>query len=182
MRSRGSRHTRDLALCAIISALAVLVLFLGSVIEVLDLTAAMLASILCVVILIEIGSFWPWLTYAVTATLSLLLLPNKLPAAVFLLTGYYPIIKQKLEKLKKPLAWLLKILIFNIICTVFFLSCTLFFPSVDMMLVSSFGKTLNYVICYAVGNLVFIVYDLALSRLISYYIFVLRDRLRLNKK
>jgi hypothetical protein len=35
---------------------------------------------------------------------------------------------------------------------------------------------------YAAGNLIFVLYDIALSRFITYYIFVLRDRLRIGKK
>ena len=159
-----------------------LILFLGSLVDVLDLTVAMIASILCTVVLIEVGRFWPWLTYAVVAALSLLLLPNKVPAVVFLLTGYYPIIKQKLEKLKKLIAWPIKIVIFNAICTVFLLVCSFFLPGVDMAFFPSLGKAMNTVIIYAIGNAVFVLYDIALSRLITYYLFVLRDRLKLNKK
>ena len=179
---KRKKRTRDLTLCAIISALCVLVLLLGSVFDVFDLTAAMIASIFCAVTVIEVGGFWPWLTYATVTVLSLILLPNKLPAAVFLLTGYYPIIKQKLERLKKSVSWILKILIFNAISTAFFFICKLFFTNVDLMLLPSAGKTLNIVLGYALGNLVFVLYDIALSKIITYYVFVLRNRLKIGKK
>lgn len=182
MSARKSTRTRELTLCAIISALCVLVLLLGSFLDVLDLTAAMLASVFCTVVVIEVGKLWPWLTYATVSVLSLVLLPNKLPAAVFLLTGYYPIIKQKLERLKKPVAWILKIIIFNVICTAFFFMCSLFFVGVDLMLIPSVGKTANIVLGYAVGNAVFVLYDIALSKIIIYYVFSLSDRLRIRKK
>lgn len=179
---RQDTKTKKLVLCAIFSALSVMILFLGSVVDVLDLTAAMLASTLCAVVLIEAGQLWPWLTYAVTAAASLIMLPNKLPAVIFLLTGYYPIIKQKLERLNKIVSWVLKILIFNVLLTVFLLVCSSFFPSADLVLFAGLSKEINALIGYAAGNVVFVLYDIALSRLITYYVFVLRDRLRIGKK
>ena len=182
MKSRISKRTRDLSLCAILSALGVLVLFLGSLIDVLDLSAAMIASLLCIAVIFEAGRFWPWLTYSVTAILALLMLPNKIPAVIYIMTGYYPIIKRLVEKLPKAFAWIVKLAVFNVLLTVFLLICSSFFPNVDLMLVPSIGKEYNILIGYAVGNLVFVLYDIALKRLIGYYFFVLRDKLRLNKR
>ncbi len=169
-------------LSAILSALGVLILFLGSVVDVLDLTAAMLASILSAVVLIEAGRHWPWLMYAVTAAIALLLLPNKLPAVIFAMTGYYPIVKQRLERMKSFIPWALKLVLFNALFTVFLLLCSTFFPSVDLLLIPSLSRELNALIAYALGNGVFVLYDIALSKLITYYIFVLRDRLRIGRK
>ena len=66
-----------MALCAVLSALGVVLLYLGSFIEVLDLSVALLASLAIVVLVIERGGAYPMMTYGVTALLSLLLLPNK---------------------------------------------------------------------------------------------------------
>ena len=182
MMANRSSKTKELVLCAVFSALSVLILFLGSVIDVLDLTAAMLASILCAAVLIEVGKFWPWLTYATAAILSVLLLPNKLPALIYVLTGYYPIVKQKIERLNKILTWAIKIVLFNALMTLFLLLCSSFFPGVDLVLFAGLSPLLNTVIAYAAGNAVFVLYDIALSRLVTYYIFVLRDRLRIGKR
>ena len=182
MKSRISKRTRDLSLCAILSALGVLVLFLGSLIDVLDLSAAMIASMLCIAVIFEAGRFWPWLTYAVTAILAILLLPNKIPAIIYIMTGYYPMIKRLVERLPRVFAWILKLVVFNALLTLFLLICSSFFPNVDLMLVPSIGREYNILIGYAVGNLVFVLYDIALKRLIGYYFFVLRDKLRLNKR
>ena len=77
---RRSGKIKTLALCSMLAALGVVVLLLGSFIEVLDLSAAMLASLILVITVIETGKAWPWLTYSVTALTALLLLPYKLPA------------------------------------------------------------------------------------------------------
>ena len=66
-----------MTLCAVLSALGVVLLYLGSFIEVLDLSVALLASLAIVVLVIERGGAYPMMTYGVTALLSLLLLPNK---------------------------------------------------------------------------------------------------------
>ncbi|MBE6600221.1 MAG: hypothetical protein E7640_03355 [Ruminococcaceae bacterium] len=178
----GKTNTRKLALSAILCAFSVLLIFLGSVIDVMDLTAAMLASILIAVVLIEAGGNWPWLTYAAVSVLSFLLIPNKLPAVIFILTGYYPIIKQRLERLNPFVSYLLKLLVFNVLMTVFLFICSSFFPGVDLLLIPSLSRGANIAIAYALGNAVFVLYDFALSKLITYYIFVLRDRLRIERK
>ena len=182
MKSRISKKTRDLALCAIISALGVLVLFLASLVDVLDLSAAMIASILCVAVIFEAGGIWPWLTYAVTALLAILLLPNKIPAVIYIMTGYYPMVKRLVERLPKMFAWIIKIAVFNALLTMFLFVCMGFFPNVDLSLFPSIGREYNTLIGYAVGNFIFVLYDIALKRLIGYYFFVLRDKLRLNRR
>jgi len=101
---------------------------------------------------------------------------------IFILTGYYPIIKQRLERLNPFVSYLLKLLVFNVLMTVFLFICSSFFPGVDLLLIPSLSRGANIAIAYALGNAVFVLYDFALSKLITYYIFVLRDRLRIERK
>lgn len=169
-------------LCAIIAAIGVVVLMLGSVIDVLDLTAGALAGMLGVFVVLEVGGYWPWMTYGVTAVLSLLLLPNKFPALIFVLTGFYPALKQKIERLPRVISWVLKIILCNLLMTAAIFITSKLFLAVDMMLIPGIDDVWNYVAIYAAGNLIFVLYDIALSRFITYYIFVLRDRLRIGKK
>ncbi len=177
------RSIKLLTLCAVLSALGVVILFMGSMIEVLDLSAAIFASLLITVAVIEGGSYWPWLTYAVTTLTAMLLLPAKLAAVVFALSGYYPIIKEKLEKLKnRPLVWCIKIVIFNLALTVLLLVLKSFLPAVDISLISGIGQIINYIIIYVAGNLIFVLYDILLTRIVAFYIFRLRDKLKFGKK
>lgn len=87
MTSKNKRHNNVLSLTvsAMVSALSVTVLYLGSVIEVLDLTMALVASLLITFVYTEIGDRWEWLSYAVTGLLSALLFQNKFIAAVYIL-------------------------------------------------------------------------------------------------
>lgn len=175
--SRTAKKTKCIALCALLAALGVAVLWIGSVIDVLDLSAAMFASILTVIPVIEYKKYWPWLTYGVTAAAALLLLPNKLPAVMYLLAGYYPIVKSKLEKLRRPLSQTLKFLLFNLSLAVTVIFCRLFLPSVDLSLIPGVSGVWNYMILFAVGNGMFFLYDLMLSKMILLYIIKLRKKL-----
>ena len=76
-RDDRRRHTKNLALAALLSALGVVLLYVGAVVEVLDMSMAMLASFPIVFAVVEMGGAWPWLMYAVTGALSLILLPQE---------------------------------------------------------------------------------------------------------
>ena len=165
-----------------LAALGVVVLLLGSFIEVLDLSAAMLASLILVITVIETGKAWPWLTYSVTALTALLLLPYKLPAVMYLLAGYYPIVKEKLERLPRVLAWVIKLLIFNVSLALVLISLKLFLPSVSIELIPGMNMLYTYIAYYAAGNVVFVLYDILLTRIVSFYILKLRDRLGISIK
>ena len=118
--SRGiSNKTKKLTLGAILSAMGVALLIIGSFIETLDLTMAALASFFCIFAVIELGGVYPWLIFSVTGVLSVILMPYSMTGWFYLLFfGYYPILKEKLERLKKPLAWILKVLILNVALTI----------------------------------------------------------------
>jgi len=93
------KSTKRLTLCAVLTALGVVVLSLGSLLEVLDLSAAALAGMLVVIVVIEVGGPWPWLVWAATGFISLLL-PLKTAAVFYLIfAGYYPILKEKIDEI-----------------------------------------------------------------------------------
>lgn len=172
----GKNNTKKLTVCAMLCALGVVLLLLGSFVEVMDIAMAALASLLCIFAVIEYGGAAPWLVFSVTGILSLVLLPNKTPAAMYVVfLGYYPIIKEKLEKLKKPIAWLLKELIFNVaLVALFFIVKFLLMPNVS-------DPLWLYAALIALAELTFLLYDIALTRLITFYIIKLRHRFKFIK-
>jgi len=174
MRGEGKKATRRLTASAILAALGVVLLLLGSFVQVLDLSMAAIASILVVFAVIEIGGKYPMLIYAVTSVLSLLLLPVKTAALIyFVFAGYYPILKAVLEgRLTKPVAWLLKVVIFGAAVAVgLFAAGKLFFMDLSWIFANWW-----FLLCLLP---VFVLYDIALTRLISAYLGKWRDRLRL---
>jgi hypothetical protein len=111
-RTRRSRTTRYMATCAVLCAVAVVMLGLGAVIEVLDLTAAAAAALVLLPVLLCYGTKYALLSYAVTAVLGVLLMPQSLAAWMFAgLTGFYPVIKQRLDRLPRLVGWLIKLLL-----------------------------------------------------------------------
>ena len=167
------KDTKKLTVCAMLSALGVVLLLLGSFVEVVDLSMAAIASLLCVFAVVEYGGAAPWLVYAVTGVLSFVLLPNKTPAAMYVVfLGYYPIIKEKIERLKNPIAWLCKELVFNASLAVLLLAFKfLIMPTVNY-------AWWIYLGIVALAEVVFVLYDIALTRLITFYIVNLRHRFR----
>ncbi|MBR2353994.1 MAG: hypothetical protein IKA76_05790, partial [Clostridia bacterium] len=137
-----------------------------------------IASLLCVFAVIEYGGGAPWMVFATTSLLSLLLLShNRAPAMMYLLFfGYYPIIKEKLEKKPRLVAWILKEVIFNVALIVLLLLTHLFlFPAATL------GSMLYYYVFLALAaEVIFPVYDVALTRLITLYLFRLRKRFRIK--
>ncbi len=153
------------------SALGVAILYLGSFIEVLDISMAVLASLICAIIVIEYGGAASFAIWGVTSILSLLLLPQKFPALIYaIFFGYYPIIKEGLERIKSRIVqWVIKLLIFNAAALLLLLASKLFVVEVPE------GFAME-IIFFALSNLMLILYDVALTRIISYYIFRLRKR------
>lgn len=158
-----------------LSALGVILLYVGSVIQVADLSMAVLASLLCVFAVIEYGKSAPWLVFGVTSVLSLVLLPQKTPAVVYtLFFGFYPILKERFEKFDRVRCIVFKELVFNAALIVILLAMKflfLEFTDIPFML---------YLIAIVLCEAVFLVYDFALTRLISLYVYKLRKRFRIK--
>lgn len=168
MANRASNKIKRMTLSAMLIALGVLFLFLGSLLDVLDLSTAALASLLVVYAVLELGSAYPYAIWLGTTLLGLLLLPQKSPVIFYaLFAGYYPIAKAALEKkLPRWLAWILKLAIFHVALVLFALVLKFFFPGE----LSGYTETLWLPFAlYGLALACFVLFDLALSRLVPFY-------------
>jgi hypothetical protein len=166
-----------MVLAAVLSALGVVILLIGSLVQVLDISMAVIASLLVVFAVIELRGPYPYLVYAVTSAVSLLVLPVKSAALIYLLfAGYYPIIKAALEgHLTRTLAWIIKLVVFNLVLGVtVLLAVLLVFSEIPPEWVKYWWLLLAL-------EPVFLLYDVALTRLITVYVLRLRQRLRFLK-
>lgn len=105
-----------------------------------------------------------YLCWGAASVLGLVLLPDKGVALLFLsFFGLYPVVKERVESLRKlPVEWVLKLAYFNIVLTLgWFVLRSLFLPNPPPWL----GE--NALLVYAAGNVVFVIYDVGLSRLIA---------------
>lgn len=181
MKRKDSRKSiKQLTVSAMLVALGVIFLGIGSLLEVLDISMAVIASFCVIIAIIEYGKGTPWMVYAAISVLSFLLIPNKLPAIFFtLFFGFYPIIKEKLEGKNKIIRWVLKELIFNvclaIIMLIYFL---LFFQGLSLSIPLSLPWVIVIAVILCEG--IFILYDIALTRMITFYVIKLRNRLKLK--
>ena len=189
--SRGvSEKTKKLTMSAVLAAMGVVLLMIGAFVEVLDLSMAAMASFFCIFSVIEMGKGYPWLIYATTGVLSIVLMPFSLGGWCYLLFfGFYPIIKEKIEKLSRVASWIVKLGIFNILVTVFLIVFRFLFLNdfniVIQELSAILGGTNSYAIMaicvYAVLNVIFVLYDITLTRLIILYLTRIRGKFKFLK-
>ena len=100
-----------MALGGVLAALAVVIMSMGTLIPVATYVCPMLAVLILELVRKTCGNRVAWAWYGAVAVLSGLMAPDKEAAAVFLVLGYYPMVKPKLDRLKGK--WLWKGLLFN---------------------------------------------------------------------
>ncbi len=178
MPKKTSTQVKYLTVSAMLSALGVVILGLGAVIEVLDISVAVIASLLVTYAVIEIGGAYPWLIWVVTSIIALLLLPLKTPVLFYaLLTGYYPIIKQKIERRMARLpAWGVKLGVLTLSLLVIWAVMWLFAPT----LLETTGGWVMIAATLVLGVFAFVLYDICLTRLITVYFVKLQKRFRMK--
>jgi len=160
------KRVKNLAYAAMAAALGTSLLFLAGVLPTAKLALAGLAGLLGIVIRMRCGLPWGMASFAATALLSLLLVPQKAVSILYaLFLGYYPVIKSSLERFSsKVLRWTLKLLLFNaalaLLAALGRAVFTLGLPADSRLLPALLLG----------ANAVFVVYDLALTQLILFYL------------
>ena len=164
------KKTKILSVCSLMAAMCVAVLSIGSLIESLDITLAMLAGVVVMVVATEYGDRAGFAVFAVAGLLSLLL-PGKSPAILFLaLGGWYPIVQKKINMLQPLLARVVKFAIFNGVLILLLL--------VSVGVTGITDPKWMYAALFVIGNLCFYLYDRLLDRVMIWYILKLRKRLK----
>ncbi len=174
MRSQKMRRqTICLTLSALLAALGVVLLGLGSLFETLDLSMAALASFFCIYAVIEMRGGYPWMIWAVTTGLAFLILPQKTPALFYLFLGHYPMIKALTERLPRTVSWVIKLVWLH-------LSGLLIFLTMRFLLAPSATwdfRAWYWILLYLGVLAAFILFDLALTRIITFYLVRLQKRI-----
>ena len=180
-RLERSNRTKRVAVSGMMVALGVIILYMGSLIEVLDISMAAIASLLCIITVIEYGKLYALLVFGATALAAMLLLPEKFtPSLYALLIGYYPILKELIERIGKKsgkrgfsiVRWAIKIVFFNAALLIVALVAI-------YVLILPESEEWMEITLLLLGNAAFVLYDIALTRMISLYIFRIRRRFRL---
>lgn len=104
------KKTKQMAFCAIMSALGVVILLLGSLIEIFDLCTVLISALLIFVVCEELGNGKALATYACSAVIAFLILPTKQVALEYIIFGFYPVLRRILEARPKAICLSLKAL------------------------------------------------------------------------
>lgn len=167
------KPVRALTLSAVLAALSVLLLFLGSLFDVTDLAAVMVASFFVVLVVIECRGAWPWLLYVSVSVLSFVLLPGRFVSVEYaLFGGIWPILKYWLERLPRLPSFLLKLLVGNALA---FFAAWLGLKFFGLEVPSALWLKIAAV---ALWEAVLLLYDLLLTRLIILWCVKYRSRFR----
>lgn len=162
-------RSRAAAISAMLAACAVVMLVLSSVVPTGRMALAALAGVCMVPVVLRCGAAYAAASFAVSGVLALLLCPVKLCAAVYVLFfGWYPIVKSCLERIKSRAAeWVLKLICFNAAALCLYVVCTkLTLVELTLPELSIWSAAC---VC-AATNAVFVLYDIALTRVIFLYL------------
>lgn len=173
-------RTRKLAFGGVMSALSLVSMFLSGVFPFAEYACPALAGVFLIALVIDFNKKTALIAYAAVALLSLFITPNKEAAILFIaFLGYYPILKSCLEQVKsRVLEWVLKMGLFNIavVASYFVIVNILGMEEVlsQMKGIAEYG----ILVMLLLANVAFVIYDIALSGLISNYISRVKPKLK----
>lgn len=152
---------------AILGALALVLVYLGSIAPTGSWGIVAAAGLLPGLAVISVGLKAGLLCWAGVSLLAFLLVPDKFCVLLFgALFGLYPVVKSLVEGLRrKPLEYLLKLAFFNAAFTLVYLTMA---GALAASLPEALGGSVW--VLYGAANVVFLLYDYGFSRLIGLYI------------
>ena len=157
--------TRRLTLTAVFTAFSVGFMYLSSVFPTGQLGFLGISSLFGIAAVIEYRIAGGIFVFAATALIGLLIVPDKMLVLLYsMFFGYYPILKSLAEKTKsRIIEWLIKLVVFNVALTL------ILFVFKLVLFDFSFLRN-SYFLLYLFCNIVFILFDIGVSRVIIFYI------------
>ena len=164
------KQSSKCAIGGIVAALSLVLMISVAVIPFLTYALPAIAGALIIFIVVEIDKKWAFGVYATVAILGMILVPDKEVAVMYLaLFGYYPIFKALIEsKFPIVIEWIIKVLSFVItMAGSYYLMMKFMGVTIDET--EEWG-VMAYPILLGMGTFAFILYDIALTKMISLYI------------
>ncbi len=173
------KQSFSIALCGVFGALSIVVMLLGVIIPIAMYIAPAVAALLVMIAMEECGRKMAWTLYGAVSIISLLFIPDKEVAFVYVfLLGYYPLVKPRFDAIRRGWARAgAKLLFFNLALAVAYgLLILLLFPG---FLAAAWQplEILTTAAVWLMGNLAFILFDKALVSLLRLYQLVWKRRL-----
>lgn len=160
-----NKKTRLLTLTALLAALTVVLLYIASMLPTARIWVTAAAGLMTAAAVIECGIPSGIACFVISSLLSGLLLPVKSIAAVYIIFfGIYPVIKSLAERAKsRAFEWAVKLVFFNASFTALYLLWRYgFLGNIQIKYMA--------LLIYLVGNAGFIIYDIAFSKLVEFYL------------
>lgn len=172
------------SLCGVMSGLALAFMFMMGMVPSFEYISPAIAGLLIWVIRKNLGVKYGMISYLAVGLLGLLVVPNYEATMMFLfLLGYYPIIREYLQKIKyKVLQWIVKLMVYAI-------------PSVGayMVLIHLFGMTYllddasdfgkyGTLVLLGMGAVAFVLYDVFLGLFNPFYDKIIKPKIQKRMK
>ena len=164
------KQSSKCALGGIVAALSLVMMISVAIIPFLTYALHAAAVMLIVFMVIETDKKWAFGVYCTVAILGMLLVPDKEVAVMYLaFFGYYPILKSLIEaKVPTVLGWITKVLTFvSTMVVSYYLMIKLMGVTIDET--EDFGM-MAYPILLGMGTFAFVMYDIALTKMITLYL------------
>lgn len=171
--------SKQIAIGGISAALCLCIMFMTGMVPFSTYALPSLAGFALIPVTVEMGVSTACIVYAAAALLSLLIVPDREAAMVFIaLLGYYPIIRGYFHKIKSSLLrWLLKLALFNTATVCAYTVIIYVFGLVYILEDGGFLGSLYPYVLLAIGNFIFILYDFAVRNLYRAYIYRFRQKI-----
>lgn len=167
-----SKKSTQIALGGVFSALCLLLMFMTGLFPFATYALPMLAGAMLAAVVIENGRRTALMVYASVSILSLFIVPDREASLMFIaFFGYYPIVKELLERLRSHTAEIVaKFALFNASIVGAYLITVYLFGMTELLEgMEDFGRY-TVPILLGMGNLLFLFYDYALTKYITLYI------------
>ncbi|RGB69799.1 MULTISPECIES: hypothetical protein [Oscillospiraceae] len=165
------KKSTQVAMGGICASLCLFLMFMTCMFPFTQFAFPALAGIVLIAVVFENGRPTATLVYVAVSILSLIIVPVKEAAFLFVgFFGYYPIIKSKLEQLRPRLIeYLVKFLIFNA-SVIGCYAILIYIMGIDEVLEETgmFGQY-SLLVLILLGNIMFIIYDFAITNLTYVY-------------
>ena len=170
------KKNAKITVSAITAALSV-AFMLTSYFPYLTYTIPAVAGLFMIVPLILIDAKWAFASYISSALIIVFVAEPEAMLLYVLFMGYYPILKALIERLKNAiLEWPVKLTIFNVAIVVFYNIAVLVMgiPFGDFGDLGKYGVYIFWIL----SNVVFVLYDLAISNMTVLYIYKVHPKIK----
>ena len=166
-----ARKSTQVAIGGVAAALCLLLMFCTGLVPFATYALPALAGVVLIAVVAEMGWRTAMVVYAAVALLSLGIVPDREAAMLFIFFfGYYPVIKGLIQRLPtKVLQLIVKFVLFNVAMILSYMIIIYVLGIPDIL--ESFGDFGKYsaLVLLGMGNVVFAVYDFALTNIVDVY-------------